>query len=137
MPVIYDQYGIKRDIHDLSAVDRLSKLKSASGLNPWPVIEECLKIWSEKNPKKWESYLYYIKDIKETRKEYSLGGKRFKGVTKDKKFDGFISYTVDIPQPVMYMIRCIYTPEELPMNKEFFSDFIRKFPKFAIREAQN
>lgn len=137
MPVIYDQYGIKRDIQDLSAVDRLAKLKSSSGMNPWPVIEECLKIWSEKNPKKWESYLYYIKDIKDSRKETRVGGKRFTGVTKDKVHDGFISYTVDIPQPVMYMIRCIYSPQELPMDEDFFRYFIRKFPRFAIREAKN
>ena len=134
---IYDQFGIPRQIGDLSAVRKLSELKKSSGMNPWPVIEMCLKIWSERHPKKWESYLYYIKDIKDTRKETRVGNKRFTGVTKDKHHDGYISYTVDIPQPVMFMIRCIYSPQELPMNDEFFKYFIRKFPKFAIREAKN
>lgn len=137
MTTLFDQYGIPRQLEDLSAVAKLAKLKEISGNNPWPVIEECFKIWSSKNPKKWDSYLFYLQDIKETRKSTTVGGKSFRGVTKDKGHDGYISYTADFPQPVMYMVRCLYNADELPMDKHFFETYARKYPNFTIREAKH
>lgn len=137
MKYIYDKNGRKREIADLVAIERLEKLKADSGSNPWPVIGECINIWVKKNPSKWDSYLLYLKDIRETRKETVIGGKSFKGVSRgDEKNDGITSYTLDIPQPIMFMMRAMYTHEELPMNKEFFEEFGWKFPQFRIREAK-
>ena len=128
MPYIFDQFGRSRAIGNILAVERLEKLKEKSGSDPWPVIEECFKVWSSKNPTKWKSYLYYLDDIKKTRKD-----KKFASTT-DKVTGGILRYTIDFPEHVMQMIRCLYTATELPMNKEFFRLFAKKFPAFTIAE---
>lgn len=132
---IYDHLGIRRKLSDIEAVMLLEKLKQKSASNPWSVIEKCIEIWQKKNPTKWDSYLIQLRDIKETRKITTVGSKQFRGVTRrDKKNNGMISYLLDIPFPIMAMIRTLYSHEELPMTKEFFYEFARRFPVFAIRE---
>lgn len=125
---IYDSFGIKRKISHINAVARLEKLKETSGTNPWPVIEECLKVWESKAPKTYESYLIHLDNVKKTRKDSKFAS------TYDKQTGGYLRYTLDIPQDVMYMIRCLYTADELPMNKRFFESWAKKFPKMMIAE---
>lgn len=135
MTHIFDKFGTRRKLTDLAAAEHLEKLKHTSGRNPWPVIDEVIRLWTTKNPTKWQSYLIYLKDIKSTRKETTVGNKRFRGVTRaDKKNNAMLSYTLDFPVPIELMIRCIYTAEELPMNKEFFKEFGSRYPLFKIRE---
>jgi len=128
MKKILDQYGIPRQIAHINAVERLSRLKQDNGSNPWPVIEECFKIWESTNPSKYNSYLVYLDNIRKTRKD-----KKFAS-TYDKKHGGYLRYTLDIPQKVMAMIRTIYSPEELVMSEDFFAEFARRFPKLMIPE---
>src|SRR3990167_3184514 len=109
---IYDSFGIKRKLSDLTAVDRLFKLKETSCSNPWPVISECIKIWEQTNPKEWQSFLFELQDIKKSRRDKFASS----DPKKDKRHGGILRYTLDIPEKVMYMIRCIYSPQELPME---------------------
>lgn len=132
---IYDHLGIRRKTSDIEATYLLFKLKEKSASNPWPVIEKCIEVWQKKNPAKWESYLIQLRDIKETRKVTTVGSKQFRGVSRnDRKNDGMISYLLDLPQPIMGMIRILYSHQELPMNKEFFAEFAKRFPVFRVRE---
>lgn len=103
-------------------------LKRKSGANPWPVIEMCFKIWADSNPRKYNSYLIYLRNIKATRKE-----KKFASTT-DRVTGGILRYTLDIPEKVLLMIRGVYSPLELVMNRDFFMEFARRFPKFMIAE---
>lgn len=128
MKYIYDSFGIKRKIKDVAAVERLFSLKEKSGSNPWPVIEQCIKIWESSEPNTWDSYLYHLESTRETRKDQKFAS------VHDKKNDGFLRYTLDIPEKVLFMIRCVYDADELPMNKEFFQSFAQRFPKFKIAE---
>lgn len=128
MKYLYDAFGVKRRFSDVLAVERLETLKQKHGSNPWPVIEACLTMWAERNPMQWESYLVYLDDIKKTRKDSKHGS------SQDKKTGGILRYTLDIPQTVMYMIRCLYSPQELEMSKEFFHEFARRFPKLKVAE---
>ena len=115
-------------MEDFTAVDKLIALKKVSGASPWPVIEMCFKIWSETNPRHYNSYLVYLKNIKDTRKD-----KRFAS-TYDRKTGGYLRYTLDIPEKVLLMIRSLYNYDELPMNREFFFEFARRFPTYKIAE---
>lgn len=126
--VIYDQFGIPRKIEHLNAVERLETLKAKHGANVWPVIEEVIKVWEKTNPKEWQSYLFYIDELRHTRKDKKYAS------TKDPVHGGYLRYTLDIPEKVMYMLRCLYTPEELPMDRKFFLAFARKFPRFKVAE---
>ena len=123
--IIYDRYN--RPI-DISLIDRFITLKRKSGSNPWPVIEECFKVFESKRPTHYKSHLIHIENVRETRKD-----KRFAS-TKDKITGGILRYTLDIPQTVMLMIRCVYKADELPMNREFFMEFARRFPKYRVAE---
>jgi len=130
MTKIYDQFGIPRKLEHVNAVYHLFNLKDKNGSNPWPVIEECFKVFESTNPTQYNSHLIYIDDIKETRKD-----KKFAS-TKDPNTGGYLRYTLDIPEKVMYMIRVIYSPEELPMNKQFYLEFGRRFPRYKVAEKQ-
>ena len=135
MRLIYN--GVRHKLSDLVAADQILKLKERSGSNPWPVIERILEVWSERHPDKWESYLVYLKEIKDTRKVTSVGGSLWRGVSKgDKDNNAITVYAMDIPQPIMFMIRAVYNTSELPMNKEFFAEFGRHFPRFKILEKR-
>lgn len=128
MDYIYDNFGVKRKLSHIRMIEKLCKLKETSGSDPWPVIEECFKIWHATNPTEWDSYLFYIDDIRKTRKD-----KKFASTT-DKVTGGILRYTIDIPQKVMMMIRMLYTPEELPMEKPFFTEFAKRYKNLVIPE---
>lgn len=117
--------GVPRKAEDVLAVDRLIKMKSTSDV--WTVIAECIKIWSSKNPTKWNSYLIELDDVKKTRKD------KFASTT-DKVTGGVLRYTVDLPQPIYLMIRMLYTDQELPMDTRFFHILAKKFPIFRVAD---
>src|SRR5689334_2830009 len=124
MSIIYDKFNRPHKLEDLNAVEAVFKLKQKSGSSPWPVIEKLIKIWSSKNPQKWDSYLYYLEETKKTRKVTAYGNSQFSGMTKnDKVHGGILRYTVDMPEPLYMMIRMVYSHEELPMDKEFMAAF--------------
>jgi hypothetical protein len=134
MAVIYDQYGIPRKASVFSAASKLQQLKIKNGRNPWPVIAECFKIWEQTYPSKYESYLTYLDEIKDSRKVTAVGNKYFSGVSRASNGQ-MSSYVADMPKQVMYMIRAVYDSNELPMNKEFWAEFVKKFPKYSIRKS--
>jgi len=109
----------------VQAADRLLRLKKENKL--WEVVEECFNIWSSKHPTEWKSFLFHVQEIRETRKST----KGFRGVTKGKD-GGYIEYTMDVPQDVIFMLRVLYTPDELPMDKKFFRQLGKRFPKFKV-----
>lgn len=121
---ILDKFGIPRKTEHIRAVAQLEELKRKNQANPWPVIEKCLEIWAATTPGAWDSYLIRLDDIRETRQDKKFGESK----------TGMYRYTLDIPQKVMFMIRCLYSDEELPMNKQFFREFARRFPKMKVAE---
>ena len=125
---MYDSLGRRHKVENLTWVDRVVKLKKKSGSNPWPVIEECFNFWAKQSPTRYKSFLVSIDNIRQTRKEPKYAS------TYDKIHGGYLRYTLDIPQEVMLMIRCLYNTNELPMDKEFFNDFAKRFPKLMIAQ---
>lgn len=130
MPIIYkpDSNGMIRPVDTglIDSVDKLIDLKKESGSNPWPVIEKLFELWKISKPTEWKSYIIYIKETRDTRKDkkFACGKEKFNPVR----------YTLDIPQWIMLAIRMIYSKEELPMDKVFFRHFAKHFPKFKIAE---
>lgn len=120
---IYNSLGQKIDMKDVSAVEALLKLKKKSGSSPWPVIEKCIEIWEKKRPSEWRAFLVEVKDVKQTRRNKLASSESGGG-----------RYLLDLPEKLMYMIRAIYSSEELNMNKDFMREFARRYPKFAVPE---
>lgn len=128
--IVLDKFGIPRKLSDVAAVERLFNLKEKSGSDPWPVIEEILKMWEKKARKanQWDSYLIELQSTRETRKN------QFAASDADDVHGGILRYTLDIPEWVAYAIRMLYTPEELPMNRDFYHAFADRFPKMKVAE---
>lgn len=129
MTKIYDQFGIPRQIEHLNAVARLENLKASSGSNPWPVIEECINVWKSTNPREYRSHLITIKEIRDTRAD-----REFATAHRDPVHGGILRYTLDVPEKVIFMIRALYTPEELPMDRKFWLEWGKRFPGTRIAE---
>lgn len=124
---LYDQNGIPRDTDHMHIVEGLEQLKSASGSKPWPVIEAIFKLWQDKRPTEWNSHLFYLDDVRSSRRG------RFASSNPDER-GMVLRYTIDIPEFVMKAIRFLYSPDELPMNREFFLEFAKRFPKYKVAE---
>ncbi len=119
--IIFNKYGELRDIRDSEAATRLIKLKEQHGSNVWPVVDECLKIWADKHPQEYKSHLYDLQDLKETRRD--------KFASSETEM---YRYILDIPEAVIFMLRKLYTTQELPMDKPFMRKWARKYPKMQI-----
>ena len=121
---------IKGFADELLALKDKSIIEEANGI--WIVIRRIIDIWKETHPKEWQSYLFEIEDVRKTRLDSKFG------LSKESKMyhgaRGNIRYTLDIPQQIYMMIRAVYNEEELPMDKEFFHLFAKKFPVFKVAE---
>ena len=124
----YDQWGQKRRWSDVEAVKAIEELKKKSGSNPWPVIEKCIEVWEKSNPNDWKSFLYEVEEVRRTRRDKFAASDS----KKDPTHNGILRYTLDITEKVMYMIRAIYSAQELPMNREFLREFAKRFPRMRV-----
>ena len=106
-----------------SAADKIMKTSQKKGV--WGVIGEIINIWAQANPKRWDSYLIHLKDIKKTRKN------KF---ASTREHERYLRYLVDVPIGVIKMIRIMYPPDKLKMNKKFWRLFAKKFPMFTVPE---
>lgn len=117
-----DLKWVPRPAKAVNAADRLIAMKKTH--NVWEVIDEVFKVWSSHHPEKWKSFVWNVRDVKETRIDKKFGTSKTKGSN--------LRYYIDIPQDVIYMLRTLYTPDELPMNSKFFREFAKRFPKFKV-----
>ena len=83
-------------------------------------------MWESTNPGHWEAHLVGVYDLRATRKDSKFAS------TIDPNTGGILRYTLDIPEKVMYMIRMLYSVEELPMDRKFFLEFGRRFPNLKV-----
>lgn len=121
MKVISNGREVESEV--LQAADRLIKLKKEKPF--WEVVEGVVSVWHKQNPKKWKSYLLSVKEFGKIQKNKY-------GSSKDKETGGILRFTVDVPEPIVQMLRMLYTPEELNMDKAFWRGFARRFPVFQV-----
>ena len=117
------QHGQLRESTDVISVDRLLELKKNNPTNYWPVVEACLDIWIAKRPTEYKSFLVELQDMKQTR--------RNKFASSETEM---YRYTLDVPEMVIFMLRRLYTTDEMPMDKKFFRSWAKKFPKMRVAE---
>lgn len=120
----YDSFSDR--IVDGTASQAADKIMAASkDKGVWDVIGEIIQVWIDAHPARWDSYLIHLKDIKKTRKNE---------LASSKKHGSYLRYLVDVPIEVTKMIRIIYPPDELKMDKKFWRKFAKKFKMFTIPE---
>ena len=118
----------------VEAADKLLELKKTKPV--WTVIDAVLLFWTRLQEKEYRSFLIQHKDIVDTRKKTTVGGSEFSGVTKDKATGGTTAYMLDIPERVIKIIRVIYTPDELPMDKKFYNKFGKRYSQFKVMQKK-
>ena len=114
----------------LQLVNALMKAKKQN--DPWDIIDLCVKTFKDKHPQRYQSYVIRVKAVREVQKKTWVGNKEFRGVSKDKEHDAYLSHTVDFPAWIMGLIRKVYNPQELIMDKEFFREFGKRYPEFKV-----
>ena len=129
------KYGLKDAkivayAEELLALKDKSIIQEANGI--WIVIKRIIDIWRETHPQAWNSYLFELEGVKQTRLDSKFGlskdSKRYHGA------HGNMRYTLDIPEQIYLMIRAVYNESELPMDKTFLRLFAKKFPIFKVPE---
>ena len=118
--ILADKY---HNAENVIQADYLIKLKQENQTDVWAVVEAVIKLWREKEPSAWKSFIVSTEATRETRAN-KFGANKKEG----------LRYTVDMPEWVMAVLRQLYTPDELPMDKEFFKAFWRKYPIFRVSE---
>ena len=103
---------------------------------PWDVIYLCIKVFKEKFPSRYQSYIIRLESVREIQKKTWVGNKEFKCVSKDKENDAYLAHTIDFPAWIMMLIRKVYNTDELQMDKQFFREFGKRHPEFRIMEAR-
>lgn len=114
--------------------DRLIKAKRKYQLSDsdptksfWLVVEEVIKVWKETRQEEFKAYLFELDEIRKSRKN------KFASSTTDPYTSG-TRYLVDVPEFVVLALRMLYTVDELPMGKDFWHAFAKKFPEFMVAE---
>lgn len=129
--VVFDQetgrYATSEIIQLTNALMRAKKKD-----DPWNVIDLCVKAFKDKFPKRYQSYIIRVEEIRIEQKRTRVGSKVFRGVSKDKVHDAYLTHTVDFPAWIMGLIRKVYNPQELIMDKEFFREFGKRHPEFRV-----
>ena len=113
--------------------DKLVQLKNTRPV--WEVIEELMRMYSETNVKEYDSYLIDLEDTKDNGKITNVGGKAFSNVSKDIE-GSLLRHRLDIPVKVVYMIRRLYSTDEVQMDQKFFDTWARKFPNTVVSELK-
>ena len=118
---------------DLVKVDHLLKLKATQPF--WNVVEEVVKMWMNKSPKEWKSYIIHLDMVKADQKRTSIAGKRWRGVSRHDGIER--SLLIDFPLWIHLCLKKLYPEENQYLNsKEFFRKMADKFPIFRIREKE-
>ena len=101
----------------------------------WEVIEAIMKMWSDTAPKEYDSYLVDLQFTKDDGKITNIGGKQFSNVSIDSE-GAMLRHRLDIPVKVMYMIRRLYSTDELQMDEKFYNKWASMFPKTVVSEVK-
>lgn len=104
--------------------DKLVEMRKKA--DHWKVIDELVNAWSQKTPEEFHAYKVYIDDTRNVQIDPKFGQ------TKDKTQDRRLKLV--FPQSLMQMIRAVYKPQDLAMDKKFFDEFARRYPFFKIPE---
>ena len=123
-------------LDDISEVDRLIKLKeenthdeSDSQRSFWVVIDAVIELWKKRKPTEYSSMIYEIEaDRREQGSKY--GTKKSPKSTSSPQ----LRKKLEIPFFVERAIRMLYTPEELPADKDFFNAVWKRYPIFRIAD---
>lgn len=117
--------GKLRKAGDVELVDRVLETKKNKGL--WETLELLVNAWLKDSPDDFEAFKLQIDGYRDGLFD-SKYGQTAGGKDMERRF------IMVFPEKLFFMIRTIYKPTELNMDKKFYTDFITRFPMFRIAE---
>ena len=86
------------------------------------MVKRPLRIYT--NPNVTDDIYLHFSEIRDYIKKYA---DKVYGVTKGgKDFDR--RFTLTFPSKLLLLIRTVYKPDELTFDKEFFKEFVKRYP---------
>ena len=117
--------GKMRGADDVAFADKIIETKNTKG--QWATIELLVNAWAKRTPEDFRAFKVQLND-------YRLGlfdrkyGQTAGGKDHERRF------TMAFPEELFFMIRAIYKADELPMDRAFYNEFLKRFPLFRIPE---
>lgn len=108
---------------NVQAADHLISLKEKHQDDIWAVFDGIVEVWESRAPREYDSFIMDTKNTRETRAN-EFGANKKEG----------LRYTVDVPDFIINALRMLYTPDELPMDKEFFHEVWKRYPTMRVAE---
>jgi hypothetical protein len=123
MNIIATDNGRIRDASDVLLADKVLESKN----DIWATIDLLVNAWEKKSPEDFKAFKVQMGDYRS-----GLFDRRF-AQTKDGK-NHERRFTMVFPEKLYNMIRAIYKADELPMDKKFYYDFLKRYPFFRVPE---
>lgn len=123
---IISENGKIRDAEDMLLAERVANVKDQK--DPWAVIDELVKVWAKRCPDEVEAVKIDVADQREMLVDKQFG-RTMGGGDMERRF------TLLFPNGLMYLIRTQYKAEELPFDRAFFREFVKRYPAFKIANS--
>lgn len=117
--------GKIRGAYDVAFADKV--IEGKNNKNPWEVIDLLVNEWSRTSPEDFRAFKVQMDDYRS-----GLFDRKY-GTTVGGK-DMERRFTMVFPEKLFHMIRAIYKAPELPMDKKFYQEFLKRYPLFKIPE---
>ncbi len=123
--ILIQENGKIRDYADVELAEQIIEKRNKKG--PWEVIDDLVKVWSERSPENVKAIGINVDQYRETQKDKKYAQTKL-GQDQERRF------LLSFPYDLMMMIRSQYKAQELPFDKQFFRDFAKRYPAFRVPE---
>jgi hypothetical protein len=123
--IVINENGKIRKVADVEIAEKI--IKDRKFKDYWDVIDSLVRLWAKTAPEDEEAMKINIEQYRESLHDKEFG-QTLMGADQERRF------TMAFPRSLMLMIRTQYKADELPMDKEFFKEFGKRYPAFKIAE---
>lgn len=123
--IVINENGKIRKVENIEIAEQI--IKDRKMKDPWVVIDSMVKLWTKNAPDEEEALRINVEQYRESLKDRKFG-QTLLGHDQERRF------TMAFPRSLMLMIRTQYKADELPMDRDFFREFGKRYPAFKVSE---
>lgn len=123
--LIIAENGKYRNAADAEFAEKLVDLRKQK--DPWEVIDQLVRTWFARSPEEAQATKINVGDMREMLTD-SKFGQTHGGKDMERRF------TLLFPTTLMLMIRTQFKVGELPFDRKFYREFVKRYPMFKVPE---
>ena len=123
--IIIAKNGRIRRLEDVELAEDILKTKNTRDI--WTTIDKLIKTWEERAPDEVQAIKVNLTQYKEGIEDKEFGQTKG-GHEQERRF------TLVFPLALQNMIRSVYKTGEVDFNKQFYSEFAKRYPRFRVAE---